>query len=81
VIAHILIDLLLWLCALAAGWTFGRRSAYHHAARSVWPATTTLERRITLPVAELPAASRRAIQRQQRAHRADLARVLRRHHP
>jgi hypothetical protein len=47
----------------------------------VWPATTELERRISLPVAELPAASRRALYRRQRANRADLARVLRRHHP
>jgi hypothetical protein len=78
VIEHILIELLLWLCALAAGWTLGRRSAYHHAARSVWPATTELDRRITLPAAELPAASRRALHRRQRANRADLARVLRR---
>ena len=77
-IEHSLIDLLLWLCALAAGWTLGRRSAYRSAARSVWPATTELDRGITLPRAELPAASRRALQRRQRAHRADLARVLRR---
>ena len=77
-IEHILIDLLLWLCALAAGWTLGRRSAYHHAARSVWPATSARACRAALPAAELPAASRRALQRRQRAHRADLREALRR---
>ena len=77
-IEHILIELLLWLCALAAGWTLGRRSAYRNAACSVWPATTEPDRPITLPAAELPAASRRALLRRERAHRADLRRALRR---
>jgi hypothetical protein len=78
VIAPFLIGLSLWLCGLATGVTLGRRRAYRNAARSVWPFTTTPEGRIVVPAATLPAASRRALRRHQRANRADLQKALRR---
>jgi hypothetical protein len=81
VTAQLVIALLLAFGAFAIGRTLRRRRAYREAARSVWPAETNAEPRTTLPAARLPAASRRALKRRQRANRADLAHVLGRPRP